>query len=140
MTPADLARIHAAAMPDARTWSTQEFAALSDAAGSLLTVSGPAFAVGRILLDEAEILMIACDPASQGQGHGRRALAMFERDASAQGATRVLLEVASDNLAALGLYEAQGYREDGRRRGYYSRTDGPPVDAILMSRTLNDAP
>ena len=140
MTPEEMARIHAAAMPSGRGWSAQEFATLSDSAGSLLAVSGPAFALGRILLDEAEILMIACEPTSQGQGHGRRALAMFERDASAQGATRVLLEVASANLAALGLYQTQGYREDGRRRGYYSSTAGPPVDAILMSRTLKDAP
>jgi ribosomal-protein-alanine N-acetyltransferase len=41
-----------------------------------------------------------------------------------------LLEVRESNASARGLYEKQGFREAGRRRGYY--TD-PVEDAILYS-------
>jgi len=42
-----------------------------------------------------------------------------------------------DNPGALALYEAAGFAPSGRRPGYYARTDGPAVDAVVMRRELN---
>ena len=39
------------------------------------------------------------------------------------------LEVRSHNQAAIALYEKLGFRNAGRRKGYY---DDPPDDALIM--------
>jgi ribosomal-protein-alanine N-acetyltransferase len=50
-----------------------------------------------------------------------------------RGAGEILLEVREGNEAALGLYGSLGFREEGRRKGYY----GEPVeDAVLMRMKL----
>ncbi|MBC7181615.1 MAG: ribosomal-protein-alanine acetyltransferase, partial [Roseovarius sp.] len=35
------------------------------------------------------------------------------------------------------LYRAAGYRETARRVGYYARSQGPKVDALILSKTLD---
>jgi len=45
-------------------------------------------------------------------------------------ARNCLLEVRSNNLEAQGFYEAQGFVESGRRKGYYPSGE----DAILLRR------
>lgn len=80
---------------------------------------------------EAHLLRIAVDPSLQRRGIGRDLLAAVTARASAEGATRVLLEVGASNLPARALYEALGFTEIGRRVGYYKV---PPDDAVVMSR------
>jgi ribosomal-protein-alanine acetyltransferase len=48
-------------------------------------------------------------------------------------ATAILLEVRESNVPARGLYLKHGFREMGRRRGYYG---GPAEDAILYALRL----
>ena len=48
------------------------------------------------------------------------------------------LEVAAGNVAAIGLYRAQGFAEAGRRRGYFRHADGWAEDAIVMRRALRN--
>jgi [ribosomal protein S18]-alanine N-acetyltransferase len=136
MTPADLARVHAAAFTEVRSWSEAEFADLLAQPGILLTVTGPAFVVGRITLDEAEVLTLACDPAAQRQGHAATALAAFEDAVLCRGAGQVYLEVAADNTPALALYAKAGYVQTGRRRDYYRTISGQRVDALILSKAL----
>jgi ribosomal-protein-alanine N-acetyltransferase len=56
------------------------------------------------------------------------------------GSERVLLEVRAGNAPAIGLYRRAGFREDGRRRGYYPPLQDPAdtgrEDAVLMSHRL----
>ncbi|GGL52429.1 GNAT family N-acetyltransferase [Wenxinia marina] len=136
MTPAALAALHAAAFPDERGWSAGEFAALLAAPGAVLEVHGPAFVLGRVIADEAEILTLATDPAHRRQGHARAALAAFEDGARAAGAEAVFLDVAEDNDAARALYAVAGYQEAGRRRRYYARKDGPATDALVLRKRI----
>jgi ribosomal protein S18 acetylase RimI-like enzyme len=59
-----------------------------------------------------------------------RNLMELARQAGCQIAT---LEVRPSNLAALKLYERLGFREIGRRKGYYTDTR---EDALLMRASL----
>ena len=93
------------------------------------------FALGRVTLDEAELLTIAVHPEWQRRGVGAALLDAFHAALSAGGATLCHLEVAETNEAARALYHAAGYTVSGRRRGYYTETK-PPIDAIGMVRTL----
>lgn len=119
-----------------RPWSEQEFSELLENAHTFLVTQREGFALGRALAGEAELLTIAVAPDAQRQGVGRRLVDDFQTEATQLGAKRAFLDVAADNLAALALYQGQGWQETGRRRAYYPRVDSNPQDAILMSKTL----
>ena len=55
------------------------------------------------------------------------------------GANRLFLDVAADNTAGFALYRSMGCKEVGRRKAYYTRHQAPSVDAIVMSRALDEA-
>jgi ribosomal-protein-alanine N-acetyltransferase len=131
-----MAKIYAAAFPEGRAWTPLELADLVGGPGGFAVEAGTGFAIGRAIAGEAELITIAVDPAGQRRGTGRRLLADFEAAAHGAGAGTAFLEVAADNVAGLGLYRAAGWREAGRRAGYYPRRAGPAVDAILMRKPL----
>lgn len=136
MIAEDMARLHAVAMPDARPWHASEFQALLTARGAVVAANDHCFAIGRVTLDEAELILIATHPDARQQGHASRVLDRFFQNARAQGAKSVFLEVASSNHAARTLYARSGWHETGQRKGYYSRADGSKEDAILMAKPL----
>ncbi len=136
MTPQDLAQIHGAAFEDARGWSAQEFTTLLASPLCFVVEENLGFALGQVILDEAELLTIATLPEAQGRGIGRRNLAAFEATSAARGAVSAFLEVAADNVAAIALYEASGWQRSGRRAKYYARAGAPPVDALLLTKAL----
>lgn len=84
---------------------------------------------------EAELLTLGVAPMAQRRGLGRRLLDDGWHWAQAAGMQRLLLEVRPSNAAALALYRQTGWRETGRRRGYYPAATGRE-DAILMEKTL----
>ncbi len=157
MTPDALAALHARAMAIPAPWTAKDFADLLIQPGYFLeTVSsssyhvatppppGPTpkpgqslqgFALGRVVLNEAELLTLAVDPATRRQGIGRACLMSFEGRAAALGAETAFLDVAATNAAALALYRIAGWAETGRRKAYYRGRDGR-IDAILMQKRL----
>lgn len=136
MTPEALAALHACALAPERGWSAAEFADLLDSAHVFALGDARAFALGRAAAGEAELLMLATDPAHRRKGLARACLAAFEAEARARGATVAFLEVAADNTAARALYTAAGWAEHARRSRYYSRNGGPAADALIMARAL----
>lgn len=136
MTPEDLAALHGRAFSRQRPWNAPEFASLLDAPSVFLVHDDHAFALGRVIVDEAELLTLATDPNHQRQGLGRKLLTAFHHCAQTRGARRAFLEVAADNAPAIALYQGAGYAQDGRRPGYYHMTHGAHVDALIMSRAL----
>ncbi|GAB5897955.1 ribosomal protein S18-alanine N-acetyltransferase [Mycolicibacterium mageritense] len=89
--------------------------------------------LGRIRPYEYEIHTIGVDPDFQGHGIGRRLLAgMLE---FAAGGT-VFLEVRTDNVPAIKLYESVGFVNIGLRKRYY-RASG--ADAYTMRRVAEGA-
>lgn len=137
MTPEEMAALHARAFAgQGQVWSAAEFASLC--ASDLVFVVGGAnaFALGRVIVDEAELLTLATDPDQRRKGLGRAILARFEAEAGRRGALRAFLEVAAGNEAALALYRAAGYDHVARRAGYYSAPDGGREDALILEKQL----
>ncbi|HBT79394.1 MAG TPA: ribosomal-protein-alanine N-acetyltransferase [Selenomonas sp.] len=87
------------------------------------------FAGCWVTCDEAQITNIALLPDWRGQGLGTRLMADLMAAAKARGCTAMTLEVRPSNTAALALYHHYGFKEAGRRKGYY--TDNGE-DAIIM--------
>jgi len=126
-----------------RPWSALEFEALLKSPG-VFAVLGEAgepavekgFILCRSIADEAEILTLGVDPAARRRGWGAALVEMAAGLATETGAEAMFLEVAADNLAAIGLYAATGFARVGVRKGYYPHPDGAK-DALVMRRTLN---
>jgi len=137
MTPETLALLHAAAFAGhSRSWSVDEFTSLLESPYCYVTSNDYAFALGRAIAGEAELLTLASNPAHHRQGHAQNALQLFEKQAICRGATRAFLEVAADNVAAIALYSGAGYQLNGIRPNYYRRTGAPAIDAHTMARDL----
>lgn len=126
-----MAELHAAAFDGAARWSPQSFRDLLDAPATFLIERPRAFLFGRVTLDEAELLTLIVDPAHRGRGTGRALVQEFDAEARRRGATDAFLEVAADNAPARALYAATGWRQVGRRGGYY---DG--IDALILRKAL----
>jgi [ribosomal protein S18]-alanine N-acetyltransferase len=102
----------------------QRIALVAESAGSVV-----GFSVAVIVAGEGEIESIAVDPGWQRRGIGMELLRELQRALAAGGALAIVLEVRESNLAAANLYEQAGFREVGRRQGYYR---DPVEDAVLM--------
>lgn len=85
-----------------------------------------------VLLDEAEILDVAVDPALQGRGIGAQLVQWACEEAIRRGARLLLLEVRATSQPAIALYERFGFQRTGLRKAYYENT----IDAILMDKKL----
>lgn len=133
---ARLAAIHAASFETPRPWSEAEIRDLLEGQGVFLCAEDRGFVLGRVILDEVELLTIAVDPGQRRRGSGGRLLRAFEAEATLRGARHGFLEVAADNSPAQALYAVGGWAASGRRRGYYRTPDGRAVDALILTRDL----
>lgn len=144
MKPEDFADLHARAMRVPGPWSADDFDELLSGAGVFSVVPSQllraeegvgGFALGRVVLDEAELLTLAVDPDFRRQGIGSACLDAFEAEAVRRGATVLHLEVAETNAPAIALYLSRGWERSGRRKAYYA-SPGGRTDAILMTKRL----
>jgi ribosomal-protein-alanine N-acetyltransferase len=87
-------------------------------------------------VDEVHLLNITVAPEFQSQGWGRLMLDAIALWSRAQGAQWLWLEVRVGNERAQRIYERNGYRRVGERKGYYPAADGRREDAIVMSLKL----
>lgn len=137
----DLADLHEKAFD--RPWAPTEFETLLTSPGVFAVLGGAGepeqakgFILCRAIAGEAEILTIAVDLAARRRGWGAALVEMAAGVAAGAGALDLFLEVAADNLAAVGLYRAAGFSQVGLRKGYYPHPDGAK-DAVVMRRALN---
>lgn len=93
------------------------------------------FAIFALVLDEASLLNIAIDPASQGRGWGRRLLEHCLQTVTTLGARECFLEVRVSNTKAQRLYSSMGFEVIGGRKDYYPAKQGRE-DALVMSKAL----
>ena len=130
---AALAAIHAAAFSAHEAWGEDAIAlqlALPGAFGLIDERGG--MLLGRIVVDEAEVLTLAVAPSVRRQGIATALLRAAKARVRADGAIAMFLEVATGNTAARTLYRREGFREVGRRRGYY----GDASDALVLRAAL----
>jgi ribosomal-protein-alanine N-acetyltransferase len=135
-----IAKLHAQGFY--RGWPREEFAAyimgedtpVYVACDSKHRVAG--FAMLRHLGEDAELITIAVDNRWRKKGVGLALMRALFDDLLMSPAKRLVLEVATDNAAALRLYGKMGFKKIGERKGYYPRPDGTPATAIVMARDL----
>jgi ribosomal-protein-alanine N-acetyltransferase len=134
-----LAALHAASFH--RGWSEDEFERLlidpSVIAHRAMTGTRLAgFILSRLAAGEAEILSVAVAAAGRGRGLARRLLDLHLRRLAGLGADTVFLEVDETNTPARRLYRRAGFRDVGRREGYYPGSAGDGVAALILRREL----
>lgn len=90
------------------------------------------FTLSRIILDEAELLLIAVLPEMQGKGIGAALIDDMIKRANQRNATRLHLEVRDGN-PAIALYRRFGFIPVGRRPSYYHGQFGQSFDALTLT-------
>lgn len=80
------------------------------------------------ILDEAHITNIAVKKGERGRGIGKFLMSELLARAKMLGVKSVTLEVRSDNIPALNMYESFGFTVEGVRRKYYNNM----YDALIM--------
>jgi len=92
------------------------------------------FVVAAILPGgEAELESIVTAVPHQRGGVARALFTALKPELRRQGVREVMLEVREGNHSAQGFYRFLGFREEGRRAGYYAN---PVEDAVLMKVAL----
>jgi len=93
------------------------------------------FALVRAIIDEAELLLIAVDPAHRRHGVAGALMRSMLAECRGRGVHRVHLEVRANN-PAVALYAAHGFIKAGERRDYYRAKSGESFDAHTYARDV----
>jgi [ribosomal protein S18]-alanine N-acetyltransferase len=124
-------------------WTAGNFCdALSAGYAMTVGVAGHVIVAYGVMLfapGEAQMLNLTVAPEARRLGLGRTLLRRFLGAAKARGAAQCFLEVRVSNLAAIGLYAAEGFAPVARRIGYYPASDGAREDALVMRKSLGEA-
>jgi ribosomal-protein-alanine N-acetyltransferase len=95
-----------------------------------------AYAVLMYVGDSGDLNRIAVAETHRRLGVASRLMARVLDEAQQRGLRQVLLEVAANNVAALGLYAESGFVEIDRRAGYYPSGQ----DGVVMRRLVDTHP
>ena len=82
-----------------------------------------------LILDEAHVTRVTVAEKYRGLGYGRIITEHMLENAAELGAVLARLEVRETNLPARALYDRLGFEVEGKRIGYYQRTN---ENAVLM--------
>lgn len=91
------------------------------------------YVLGRVVVDQAEILSLATAARHRRRGIGRELLAAVVAAMVERGARSAWLEVRVSNQAARAMYQSAGFVVAGLRRDYYRQ---PLEDALILQREL----
>ncbi len=86
------------------------------------------YAGAFLLAPDSDVQTIAVSPRDQGRGVGAVLLTWLIEQAVARDCRQMLLEVRSDNVPAIAMYERFGFERISVRRDYYERG----IDAVIM--------
>lgn len=121
-------------------WTLKQFKdAVTAYQSTVIEVQGQVagFCILQPVLDEANLLLMAIDPAQQGQGLGYQLLeasvAMLKNNP-----VQIFLEVRESNQAAIKLYEKSGFHQIDLRKNYYPNANGSREHAIIMVKACTD--
>jgi ribosomal-protein-alanine N-acetyltransferase len=129
---AEVAAIERTVFPEA--WSTEQFwAELAQSTRTYVVAEDDGIVgYGGVyhLPPDSDIQTIAVAPHAHGRGIGKAILNTLIAEARMRGCTSMLLEVRSDNEAAINLYRNHRFEPISQRSDYYA----PGVDAVVMRR------
>ena len=121
-------------------WTLKQFQdAVTAYQSTVIEVQGQVagFCILQPVLDEANLLLMAIDPAQQGQGLGYQLLeasvVMLKNNP-----VQIFLEVRESNQAAIKLYEKSGFHQIDLRKNYYPNANGSREHAIIMVKACTD--
>lgn len=83
----------------------------------------------KAVFDEADITNVAVAPLMRSQGTGKALMKELLSRADQQQINRIFLEVRASNVAAIRLYEKEGFKKIDCRKNYYEK---PKEDAWIM--------
>jgi ribosomal-protein-alanine N-acetyltransferase len=123
---------------EAASWSEEALreTALLPGVAAFVSERGDAIsgiAVGRQVLDEAEILNLAVKQTARRQGEGRALVRRVLQELAERQVSRVFLEVRESNAGAIAFYRELGFGAVGTRRDYYR---DPTESASVMELWL----
>ncbi len=131
----DLGKIHELlrAAPEAAAWSSAALADSLEHYPSYFLVGWQGeelsgFISGRKVVDEGEIMNLAVRPHSRRQGVGKALVKSLLKLFAREAVHKVFLEVRESNGQAIAFYQELGFRQAGRREGYYR----DPVEGALI--------
>lgn len=99
---------------------------------ALLGGSTVGYAAARTAADAADLLRVGVAPAHRRGGVGSALVEAVIESARSAGCTRLLLEVARGNAAAVATYGRLGFEVIATRPRYYAAGE----DALVMARSL----
>jgi ribosomal-protein-alanine N-acetyltransferase len=108
---------------------TRHFVVALDEAQAIIGYAGVLVPAPQV---EADILTVGVIPEHRGKGIARHLLGLITDFAVDRQASAMMLEVKSDNVEAIGLYESSGYSKISIRKDYF----GSGLDALIMRRDL----
>ncbi|PVB61299.1 ribosomal protein S18-alanine N-acetyltransferase [Labrenzia sp. 011] len=134
-----IAEIHAASF--AHNWNVDELGRMKAQDGVTFLVArraspyGTRGALGFLILrtaaDEAEVITIAVNARQRGRGIGKKLMEAGLFRLYAERCRHLFLEVDAANDSALLLYRGLGFKEVGRRKGYYGDSDGDGTALVM---------
>jgi len=119
-----------------------EVMAMAGVFGLMASIGGKpptGFMLCRTAADECEIITIGVVPECRRAGVAAALVAAAAQQAARAGVKKMFLEVAEDNSAAIKLYRGAGFREAGRREGYYQgagQGGEAKTDALILRKEL----
>ena len=120
-----LATLHAQAFD--HPWSPAEFSSLLATPGTFAVAETDGFILVRAIAGEAEIITLAVAPPARRRGLARRLIEQAVVRALALEAEALFLEVAEDNVPALGLYRGSRWSAAGAAITPAEATTRPPT-------------
>ncbi len=134
-----IAEIHAASFT--HNWNVDELGRMKAQDGVMILVARRTspygtrtplgFVIIRTVVDEAEVITIAVHPRQRGRGIGKKLMEAALFRLYGERCSHVFLEVDAANEAALLLYQSLGFKEVGKRKGYYSESGGDGTALVM---------
>ena len=118
-------------------WSKSQWEQELDSASSICIAIKNEFkiialACGAIAAEKLDITFVAVHPMFQRYGHGKEVVAYLLQKAKEQKARDAILEVRSNNIAAITLYKSLGFMQVSIRENYYRDSS----DALVFLTAL----
>lgn len=113
-------------------WDAATMKTLFETPGTYACAHAQGFILCRVSAEQADLITFAVLPDARRQGIGAQLLAEALKMARELGAHAMFLEVAEGNVAAIKLYEKQGFSTLTTRKNYYASGE----NARLMSKPL----